>query len=78
MVQQKEEKDRLSLWLKEELSELEYNVLQLQLQELSYEEIGVQLGVSAKVVDNALQRVRSAFLQKLMKATLQMLFIHLN
>lgn len=65
LVQEKEEKDRLFSLLKEELSELEYSVLQLRLQDFSYEEIGARLAVSAKVVDNALQRVRSKLVSRL-------------
>lgn len=58
LVQERETKDRLSSLLRRELSELEYRVLRLSLQGFSYGEVGERLSISAKAVDNALQRVR--------------------
>lgn len=54
----REEEERLSSQLREWLSEREYQVLLLYLDAYSYEEMAKQLGISAKAVDNALQRVR--------------------
>lgn len=65
LVQQREEQGRLAALLRQELSELEYHVLRLHLQELSYEEIGARLAVPAKTVDNALQRVRRKLASRL-------------
>ena len=47
------------------LSELEYNIFALFLQDYSYTEIGARLGKDEKSVDNALQRIRKKLKQKL-------------
>ena len=43
------------------LSKLERSVLELRLKGMSYEDISKKLGISAKSVDNAIQRVRQKF-----------------
>ena len=48
----------LSETLKKQLSALEYSVITELLGGLSYQEIAKKLGVSAKSVDNAVQRIR--------------------
>ena len=45
--------------IKENFSELEYNVFQEYKKDKSYEEIAQELDISNKSVDNALQRIRS-------------------
>jgi len=62
-LQNKEESVALFKRLKERLSELEYRVLMYHLAAYSYEEIGTELDISAKSVDNALQRVRRKLAQ---------------
>ncbi len=58
LVDQKEDTFLLHGRLRELLSEKEYQVLMLYLQAYSYEEIAQLTKISAKSVDNALQRVR--------------------
>ncbi len=53
-----EKAEQLLLFLSEELSQLEYKVLRLHLSGDRYENIAEKLQISAKAVDNALQRVR--------------------
>lgn len=47
------------LVIKEELSSLEYSILNLYVKGYSYEEIGVKTGKNVKAIDNALQRIRN-------------------
>ncbi len=56
-ISREEEKERLDK-LNAHLSSLEQKILKLFLWGLSYQEIGVQVGRSAKSVDNAVQRIR--------------------
>lgn len=58
LVVQKEEDLRLEGRLRELLSPREYDVLMLYLQAYAYEEIAQNMNMSAKAVDNALQRAR--------------------
>ena len=44
--------------LQTHLTEMEYRVLLLRLSDCSYAEIAARLGVTAKAVDNAIQRIR--------------------
>ncbi len=55
---EKEDYNTLQKNIKLELSKLEYNVLQSFLDGKTYAEIGKELGVSQKSVDNALSRIR--------------------
>ncbi len=61
---QKEEDAAYIDGLKNLLSKLEFRVLMCHLSAYSYEEIASLLGVSPKVVDNALQRVRRKLSQR--------------
>ncbi len=54
----REEEERLHRRLKKHLTSLEYEALKRHLDGYSYEETARLLGVGAKAVDNALQRVR--------------------
>lgn len=54
----RESEEQLIASLHQLLTDLEYDVLMLYLAAYSYEEMAGQLGVSAKAVDNALQRIR--------------------
>ena len=55
---ERDEEERLLVHLKKVLTPLEYQVLVLRLASCSYEKIAARIGVSAKSVDNAMQRVR--------------------
>ena len=57
-VIQREETERLRSRLREILTDLEYEVLMLYLGAYTYGEIAQRLQLSAKTVDNALQRIR--------------------
>lgn len=56
-ISREEEAERLT-WLGRQLSSLEYEVLELFLLGLSYQEISEQVGRPIKSVDNAVQRIR--------------------
>lgn len=58
LVIEQEQVDELTLKLKESLSKLEADILDLYLQGLSYGDIAVKAGKSQKSVDNAIQRIR--------------------
>ncbi len=60
-----ERKKEIEKSIEESLSELEYNILALFLQDYSYTEIGARIGKDDKTVDNALQRIRKKLRQKL-------------
>lgn len=60
-----EKKQEIENLIRKELSQLEYNILALFLQEYSYQEIGDRIGKSDKAVDNALQRIRKKLRTKL-------------
>jgi RNA polymerase sporulation-specific sigma factor len=55
---EKEEVKELIVFLQNELTNLEQNVLQLRLQGFSYREITTILEIQTKAVDNAIQRIR--------------------
>ena len=59
-----ERKKEIEKSIEESLSELEYNILALFLQDYSYTEIGEKIGKDDKTVDNALQRIRKKLRQK--------------
>lgn len=61
----KEKKQEIENVIKSQLSELEYKILALFLQEYSYQEIGLRIGKTDKAVDNALQRIRKKLRVKL-------------
>jgi len=58
LVLARESKEELYEVFERDLSKLERAVLQLYLDGLPYREIGVKLGIEAKSVDNAVQRIR--------------------
>ena len=58
LLLRREEEEQLFGQLQQWLSEREYQVLSLYLDAYSYDEMAKQLGISAKSVDNALQRIR--------------------
>lgn len=58
MVLEREETSRLRNRLKQELTDLEYQVLMQYLSAYSYTEIAEKLAIGTKTVDNALQRIR--------------------
>ena len=60
-----ERKSEIEKNIEKILSELEYNIFALFLQDYSYTEIGARLGKDEKSVDNALQRIRKKLKQKL-------------
>ncbi len=53
-----ETEEALNCFLQKELSALELSVIRLFLQDMSYKEISLKLGISQKSVDNAIQRIR--------------------
>ena len=53
-----EDLNSLSARIKDELSELEFNILELYLKGMSYSEIAKKTGKDIKSVDNAIQRIR--------------------
>lgn len=57
-VQEREALDGLLAQLQSRLTPLEYRVLLLRLGDCSYAEIAARLGITAKAVDNAIQRIR--------------------
>ena len=57
-LQKQEEMHALLERLRDRLSDREYAVFQLRLQECSYEEIATRLGITKKAVDNTVQRIR--------------------
>ena len=61
----KEKKSEVEGVIRKELSDLEYKILALFLQEYSYQEIGEKIGKTSKAVDNALQRIRKKLRVKL-------------
>lgn len=63
MLQKESSRDFAKL-IKDRLSPLEMNVLRLYLGGMSYAEISGKLNVSAKSVDNALQRIRKKLAQQ--------------
>ncbi len=60
-----ERKSEIESNIEKVLSELEYNIFALFLQDYSYAEIGAKIGKDDKSVDNALQRIRRKLKQKL-------------
>lgn len=58
LLQDREELDGLLARLQTHLTEMEYRVLLLRLSDCSYAEIAARLGITAKAVDNAIQRIR--------------------
>lgn len=58
LVMRREDTARLRSRLREELTDLEFQVLMLYLGAYTYDEIAQRLGIGFKTVDNALQRVR--------------------
>ena len=58
LLQDKEEADGLLAQLQTRLTAMEYRVLLLRLSDCSYAEIAARLGITAKAVDNAIQRIR--------------------
>ena len=58
LVGKREDEKRLYRKLRDSLSENEYHVLVLYIQNFSYREIGEKTGMTPKAVDNALQRAR--------------------
>ncbi len=58
LVLARESKEELYEVFKRDLSKLERAVLQLYLEGLPYRDIGDRLGIEAKSVDNAVQRIR--------------------
>lgn len=63
----KEKINEIENIIKDTLSDLEYKILALFLQEYSYEEIGKKIEKSGKSVDNALQRIRKKLRVKLLE-----------
>ena len=61
----KEKKQEIEFLIKDTLSQLEYKILALFLQEYTYAEIGNKVNKSEKAVDNALQRIRKKLRLKL-------------
>lgn len=57
-LQKQEEMHALFERLRDRLSPREHAVLQLRMQECSYEEIATRLGITKKSVDNTVQRIR--------------------
>lgn len=64
-VIEREEAEQLYSFLKDNLSEMEVGVIKEYLKNKSYKEIAADTGLSEKMVDNALSRVR----EKLLKAS---------
>ncbi len=62
-----ETKHEIEISIKESLSDLEYKILALFLQDYTYSEIGEKLLKSEKSVDNAVQRIRKKLRKKLEK-----------
>jgi len=58
MLVDKEYYNNLTLGINNELSDFELEVINLYVDGMSYQEIGVKLGKSAKQIDNALQRTK--------------------
>ncbi len=54
-----EETKAIRMFLRNELSELEYSVIRFHLEGESYKEISEKLNITEKAVDNAIQRVRN-------------------
>ena len=57
-LQEQEELDNLLQKIRTRLTDTEYRVLLLRLSDCSYAEVAAQLGITAKAVDNAVQRMR--------------------
>ena len=57
-LQEQDELEGLLTRLHTRLTEMEYRVLLLRLGDCSYAEIAARLGITAKAVDNAIQRIR--------------------
>ena len=54
----REEADDIKSKIKDSLSDFEYSIIHRYILGKSYEEIAVELNVSVKSVDNAIQRIR--------------------
>lgn len=59
----KEKIKLLSLFLKLNLSEFEFNVYKLMLKEMDYKEISTKMDKNVKQIDNAIQRIRKKGLE---------------
>ena len=57
-LQEQEELDNLLQKIRTRLTDTEYRVLLLRLSDHSYAEVAARLGITAKAVDNAVQRMR--------------------